>query len=81
MPRAQGVAAHPAVVEAEEIQALPTFGQVHDPRLGVLELKAKLGQDRRERRKRPFGFLPGSAHGQQESRRGESTPRRSQNPA
>ena len=65
MPRARGVAAHPAVVKAEEVQPLTTFRQVHDPRLGRLELKAKLGQDRRQRGERPFGFLSGSAHGQQ----------------
>ena len=34
------------------------LGQVHDPRLGLLELKAKLGQDRRERLQPPPGFLP-----------------------
>jgi hypothetical protein len=53
------------MVKAEKVQALPTFCQVHDPRLGVLELKAKLGQDRRERGERPFGLLPGLTQGQQ----------------
>jgi hypothetical protein len=53
------------VVEAKEIKALAPFPEVHDPRLGLLELKAKLGQDRRERRKRPFGLLPAVAEHQQ----------------
>ena len=35
MPRARGVSAHPAVVEAKKVQPLPAFCQVHDPRLGV----------------------------------------------
>ena len=65
MPRAQSVAAHPAVVKAEKVQALPTLFQVHDPRLGLLELKAKLGEDHSQRRECAFGFLPGFAHGQQ----------------
>jgi hypothetical protein len=32
-------------VEAEKVQPLTAFCQVHDPRLGRLELKAKLGED------------------------------------
>jgi hypothetical protein len=44
------------VVKAKKVQTLPTFIQVHDPRLGLLELQAKLGQDRRERRKWAFGL-------------------------
>ena len=65
MPRTQRVPAHPAVVEAEKVQPLPTFCQMHDPRLGLLELKPQLGEDRRERLKRPFGFLPTVAERQQ----------------
>ena len=68
------VTAHPAVMEAGKVQPIPSFGEVHDPCLGLLELKAKLGKDRREHLERSFGFLPGSAHDQQESRRGESHP-------
>ena len=59
------VGAHPPVVEAEEIDALASLLQVHDPRLGVLELKAQLGQDQPQRRERRFGLLPRSAHRQQ----------------
>src|SRR5438046_3000539 len=40
---------HPAVVEAEKVQPLPAFFEVHDPRLALLELKPQLGEDRRER--------------------------------
>jgi len=65
MPRARGVAAHPAVMEAEKVQPLTAFFQVHDPRLGLLELKPQLGEDRRERHKRSFGFLSAVAHRQQ----------------
>jgi hypothetical protein len=65
VPGRRCVAAHPAVVKAEKVKALPTFCQMHDPRLGTLQLKAKLGQDRCERNECAFGFLPGSAHGQQ----------------
>jgi hypothetical protein len=38
---------------------------VHDPRLGLLELKPQLGEDRCERRQRPFGLLPTVAERQQ----------------
>ena len=57
--------AHPLVVKAQEVHALTTFPKVHDPRLGGLELKTKLGQDRRQRSECAFGLLPRSAHGQQ----------------
>jgi hypothetical protein len=65
MPRARGVAAHPLVVKAEEVHALPTFPKVHDPRLRGLELKTELGQDRRQRIECAFGLRPRLAHGQQ----------------
>jgi hypothetical protein len=65
MPRARCIAAYPTMVKAQEIKALTTLGQVRDPRLGRFELKAKLSQDRRERRKRPLGLRPCSAHDQQ----------------
>ena len=65
MPRTRRVSAHPAVVKAEKVQALPAFCQVHDPRLGGLELEPQLGKDGRERTERPFGFLPAVAERQQ----------------
>src|SRR5512142_3183605 len=65
MPRARGVAAHPTVMKAEEIHALTTFLEVHDPCLGRLELKAKLGQDRRQRSEGAFGLLSAVAERQQ----------------
>jgi hypothetical protein len=37
---------------------------VHDPRLGLLELKPQFGEERRERHKRPFGFLSAVAERQ-----------------
>src|SRR5215207_7229232 len=43
-------------MEAEEIKALASFAQVHDPGLGLLELEAHLGQDGRERRKGVLGL-------------------------
>ena len=58
--------ADPPVVEAEEIDALVlTLLQMHDPRLGVLELKAQFSQDQPERRERRFGLLARAAHRQQ----------------
>jgi len=59
------VGTDPPVMEAEEINALASLLQVHDPCLGVLELKAQLRQDQPQRRKRRFGLLPRSAHRQQ----------------
>ena len=50
-------------MEAEKVQPLTAFAQVHDPRLGRLELKAKLGEDRSQRHEGALGFLPGVAHG------------------
>ena len=50
MPVARVAGAHPAVVKAQEVQALAAFGQVHDPRLGVLGHKAQLGQLGSQRR-------------------------------
>src|SRR6266508_6873795 len=55
-------AAHVAVMEAEEVEALASFPQMHDPRLGLLRLKAELGQDRPERRKRLSGLRFRPAH-------------------
>jgi hypothetical protein len=53
------------VVEAEEVESLASLPQVHDARLGVLELEPKLGQDRRERLEGVLGFPLGLAHRQQ----------------
>ena len=50
------LAAHPAVMEAEEVQTLASLPQVHDPGLGLLERKAHLGQDRPKRHKRRLGL-------------------------
>ena len=44
-------------METEEVHSLASLLQVHDPRLGLLELEPQLFEDRRERRKRLFGFL------------------------
>ncbi len=52
-------------MEAEKVQPLPAFFEVHDPRLGWLELEPQLGEDRRERHKRPIGFLSAVAERQQ----------------
>ena len=60
MPGAAG--AHPAVVEAEEVKSLASLPQVHDPRLGLLGLKAQLGQHLPQRRKRRLGLCPRPAH-------------------
>jgi hypothetical protein len=56
------VGAHPSVMETEEVHSLASFPQVHDPGLGVLELKAQLHQDRPKRDQCRFGFRPRSAH-------------------
>jgi hypothetical protein len=50
------------VLEAEEINPLASLSQVHDPGLGVLELKPKLRQDRPQRRKRRLGLRTRPAH-------------------
>jgi len=51
MPSAAGT--YPPVMEAEEIHTLASLLQVHDPRLGVLELKTQLRQDHPKRGERP----------------------------
>ncbi len=53
------------MMEAEEINALASFSQMHDPRLVRLELQAQFGQDRGERLKSAFGLLFGLADRQQ----------------
>jgi hypothetical protein len=49
------------VVEAEKVQPLPAFAQLHDPGLGVLEREPELGEDRPQRIKRVLGFPASSA--------------------
>jgi len=53
------------MVEAEEVHALASVSQVHDPRLVRFEFEAQLGQDRGERLKGAFGLLLGVADRQQ----------------
>ena len=72
MPGAVG--AHPPVMEAQKVNALAPFGQVHDPGLGVLELKAQLRQDQPQRRKRRLGLRPRLAHRQQIIRETHESP-------
>src|SRR3954452_7987266 len=72
MPSAPG--AHPPVVKAEEVDSLASLLEVHDPGLGVLELKTQLRQHRPQRRERRFGLRACSAQCQQVSRRRESHP-------
>ena len=62
------------MMKAQEVQALAAFAQVHDPRLGVLELKALFGEDRPQRREGALGVPRGVAHHDRVSRRGESHP-------
>jgi hypothetical protein len=52
-------------MKAEEINSFASLLQVHDPRLVRLELKPKLGQDRRQRGKRAPGLPLGVAQRQQ----------------
>jgi hypothetical protein len=52
-------------MEAEEIQSLASLPQMHDARLGRLELQAQLVQDRSERLKSALGFPFGLAYRQQ----------------
>ena len=49
MLRARGASAHVTVMEAEKIESLASFSQVHDPRFGVLEREPELAEDRLER--------------------------------
>jgi len=48
-------------MEAEEIHALASFPQLHDPRLCRFELEAHLGEDRGERLKGVLGIPSGVA--------------------
>ena len=50
-PGLSGAATRPAAMDAEDVDVLASLLQVHDPRLGLLDLKPELGQDRRERHK------------------------------
>jgi hypothetical protein len=59
---AAGAAAHVAVMEAEEVEALASFPQLHDPRLGLFRLKPELGQKRPEHAERAPGFGLRPAH-------------------
>ena len=45
MPRSGRVAAYPTVMEAEKVQPLTAFAQLHDPCLGVLEREPQLEED------------------------------------
>jgi hypothetical protein len=54
--------AHPAMVEAEEVEVLASFPQLHDPRLRLLERQAQLGQDGVERLQGTLGLRPAPAH-------------------
>ena len=56
VPRARSTRAHPAMVEAEEIKSLAPLRQVHDARLGRLELQPELGQDHPQRLKGALGL-------------------------
>jgi len=56
MPGALGTTAHLAVLEAEEIQTLASFCQVHDPSICRLGSKAQFGEDRRQRLDGAFGL-------------------------
>ena len=62
MPHAGIAGAHPAVVEAEEVQPLTSLVEVHDPRLGLLGFKAQLRQERPKRHECRFGLAFGLAH-------------------
>ena len=58
MLRRGRIAANPAVMEAEKFQPLPTFAQLHDPCLGVLEREPELGEDLAQRQQRALSPLP-----------------------
>ena len=62
MLRRGRIAANPAVMEAEKFQPLPTFAQLHDSRLGVLEREPELGEDLTQRDQRALGLSPGPAY-------------------
>ena len=49
-------------MEAEKVQPLPAFAQLHDPRLVVPEREPQLREDLPQRRKCTLGLLFGPAH-------------------
>jgi hypothetical protein len=55
---------HQPVVEPEELNPATTDLEVHDPRLGLLGLQAKVGQQHPQPRQRGLGLLPGGAQHQ-----------------
>ena len=71
--RGNGPAATPAP-RPGSTQPLASILEVHDPGLGVLELKAQLRQDQPQRRKRRLGLLPRSAHHKQIVRETDQNP-------
>src|SRR6476646_4327259 len=68
------VGAHPSMMEAEEVNALASLLQVHDPGLGVLELEPKLAKDLPQRRERRLALRPRLAHRQQIIREPDKNP-------
>ncbi len=62
VPRAGGATAHAAVLEAEEVKALASFAQVHDPRLGLLGSQPKRSQDDPQRVERVTSIVLAVAH-------------------
>src|SRR3954454_1059796 len=61
VPVARLAAAHPPMLEAEKVDASPAFTQVHDPRLGLLRLKAELSQHGPKSAQGVLGFALGPA--------------------
>ncbi len=55
--------AYQPVLKAEEVTAFPAHLQVHDPRLGLLWLQAKVGQQHPQPRKRGLGAPAPRARG------------------
>ena len=64
MRRSGSPPAHQPMVEAEEVEPLAPFDQVHDAGLGRLGLQPKLGQQVTQPPKGGFGLLPGGAQHQ-----------------
>lgn len=62
MPVTRFTAAHPAMLEAEEVNAFPALAQVHDPCLGLFRREAEVGQDRPQHTQCALGLPFGPAH-------------------